>query len=118
MRQFELRRTYRGKYITALALQLEDGLHVSLFGGDRAHIGAVGIVEPDGACSLKEFPGHREGILCRAWTEALSAGGFRPAVVEAGIHYDNLGKDGIREVVSLTEDMLRELLTTLSARPG
>lgn len=111
MKTLELRRSYRGKDITMTALLLPQGLHVSLYGGDLAHIGAVGIVAPDGTCSVTEFPHHREGILCEKWTAALASEGFCPAVVEAGIHYDGLDRPGIQTVLELTDSLLAELMT-------
>lgn len=113
MRQFELHRTYRGKQITAFVLQMQEHIHVSLCGGDRPHIGAVGIVAPDGTCSVTEFPTHREGVVCERWACALSGSGFRPAVVEAGIHYDSLDRNGIHDVLALTDDLLKAVLDRL-----
>ena len=113
MRQYKLRRSYRGRDITALVLQMSGGVHVSLYGGDLPHIGAVGIVDTEGNCTVTEFPPHREGVVCQTWIDALSAVEIRPAVVEAGIHYDNLDNAGIRTVLSLTGELLGEALQHL-----
>lgn len=113
MRQFELHRTYRRKDIAAFVLQLDSGIHISLYGGDQAHIGAVGVVDPSGACTVTEFPCHREGSICKKWAESLSAEGFRPAVMEAGIHYDSLDRAGINAVLALADELLEEMLRKL-----
>ncbi len=113
MKQFELHRHYRQRDIAAFVLQTDAGVHISLFGGDRPHIGAVGVIDPEGGCAVTEFPTHREGVVCERWTAALAAAGHRPAVVEAGIHYDDLGKAGIQDVLALTDDLLAELLQAL-----
>lgn len=113
MKCFELRRTFREKEIVARILLPDQGIHVSLYGGDLSHIGAVGIVDPSGNCSVTQFPGHKEGAICRRWAESLSDAGFCPSVVEAGIHYDNLDQVGIEAVVAITENLLRESLTRL-----
>lgn len=117
MKQFELHRTYRKKDLCALVLCLPAGIHVSLYGGDLPHIGAVGIVDVDGSCSVVEFPCHREGVLCERWIAALANAGFCPAVVEAGIHYDNLDKYGIRTVMELMDEMLCDVLSALAIHP-
>ena len=36
-------------------------------------------------------------------------------MVEAGIHYDNLSREGIQAVLDLSEDMLAEALTHLQS---
>ncbi len=115
MRQFELRRAWRGKDIIAQVLALDEGVHVSLYGGDRAHIGAVGIIDPDGNRTVTQFPGHREGVVCERWLDALAAANAKSAVVEAGIHYDGLDREGINEVLGVLEELLRELMRTLPA---
>lgn len=114
MNRFELRRMLYGEPITAQVLQLDEGVHVSLFGGRKPHIGAVSIADPLGACSTVRFPGHRDDAVSARWAAALSDAGYRPAVVEAGIHYDNLSRDGIAGVLAVTEEMLTEVLSRLS----
>lgn len=37
----------------------------------KSHIGAVGIVDPAGNITVKQFEGHKEGILCQQWCETL-----------------------------------------------
>lgn len=114
MKQFKLLREFCGKEIAALVIQVPGGIHISLYGGDLPHIGAVGIVDPTGGFSITQFPDHREGILCKQYCAALSKAGFCPAVVEAGIHYDKLDRDGISCVLSLTDEILNEILRNLS----
>ena len=114
MRRFELHRGYRGRDITALVLQTEEGVSVTLWGGDRPHIGAVGVADPDGKVTVTEFPGHKEGVVCEKWTAALAAAGYTPAVVTAGIHYDGLDKAGIEAVLILTDELLAETLRLIA----
>ena len=114
MRQFELRRSWRGRDITAHVLVLDEGVHVSLYGGDRAHIGAVGIIDPDGNRTVTQFPGHKEGVVCERWLDALAAADVKPAVVEAGVHYDGLDRAGIGEVLGVLEELLQRCLERLN----
>ena len=115
MKQFELRGSYRGRDIVAQVLQLPQGVHVSLYGGDLPHIGAVGLASPEGDCTITQFPDHKEGLVCEKWIAALSAAGYCPAVVEAGIHYDKLDRKGIAAVLAVTDDLLNRTLAILSA---
>ena len=114
MKQFELHRSYRDRNVTALVLRYPEGVHISLYGGDLPHIGAIGIVDPEGKRTVTRFPGHKEGVICEKWTAALSSAGYQSAVVEAGIHYDGLDKDGIDTVVAITDRLLDETLTLLT----
>ena len=114
MKQFELRGSYRGRDIVAQVLQLPQGVHVSLYGGDLPHIGAVGLVTPEGDCTITQFPDHKEGVVCEKWITALSAIGYCPAVVVAGIHYDELDRKGIAAVLAVTDDLLNRTLAILS----
>ncbi len=114
MRQLKLRHSYRDRDIVAQALVLDEGVHISLYGGDLTHIGAVGVVDPEGNRSVTQFPGHREGVICERWCAALSAANIRPAVMEAGIHYDDLDRSGIQTVLALTDGLLDEMAVLLS----
>lgn len=115
MKQFELCGSYRGRDIVAQVLQLPQGVHVSLYGGDLPHIGAVGLASPEGDCTITQFHGHKESLVCEKWIAALSAAGYCPAVVEAGIHYDKLDRKGIAAVLAVTDDLLNRTLAILSA---
>lgn len=115
MIQFELHRSLYGERITAQVLQLAEGIHISVFGGQCPHIGAVSISDPQGACSTVQFPGHKDSAVSERWLAALTGAGYRPAVVEAGIHYDNLNKQGIAAVLALTNEMLTEVLERLAS---
>lgn len=114
MRRFDLTRRLFDAEITAQVLQLDQGLHVSVFGGTRPHIGAVSTAPPAGSVETLQFPGHKDGVISGRWARALSEAGHCPCVVEAGIHYDNLSGGEIDMVVALTEEMLGTILETLS----
>ena len=113
MKTFHAARTFRGKIITADATVTDDGVQIGLFGGDRPHIGAVGILAPDGNISVTEFEGHKEGILCQNWCETLAKAGRTPAVVSAGVHYDKAGKEEIVQIVQLCRELLKDMLNAL-----
>ena len=113
MKTFHAERTFRGKIITADAIVTDSGVQVGLFGGDKSHIGAVGILELDGKTTVTEFEWHKESILCWQWCEALAKVGYTPAVVSAGVHYDNAGKEEIVQIVNLCRELLEEVLNQL-----
>ena len=106
MKHFTNEQMFRGKPITAEFTVTERGVQVSLYGGDKPHIGAVGIAAPDGKITVTQFEGHKEGILCQQWCEELFKAASRPVVVSAGIHYDNASKEEILQVVEISNVLL------------
>lgn len=113
MKTFHAERTFRGKNIMVDATVTDGGVQIGLFGGDKTHIGAVGIVNPAGKTTVTQFEEHREGILCQQWCEALAKAGCTPAVVSAGVHYDNASKEEIVQIVRLCNELLKEMLDNL-----
>ena len=65
MKTFHAERTFRGKIIAADATITDSGVQIGLFGGDKPHIGAVGVLAPDGNITVTQFERHKEGILCQ-----------------------------------------------------
>lgn len=115
MTQFTLTRELMGAPITAHAICLPNGLQVMVYGGTLPHIGAVSVADPQGNVTTQQFPTHKDGVVSERWARVLSTTGYCPAVVTAGIHYDDLSQEQIDQVVVLTGDMLGELLHTLRA---
>ena len=83
-------------------------LLVTLWGG-AAHIGALGMAVPraslrdpaerSATSSVFTFPGHKEDVTVKLVSEALSGRLNRNVVVVAGIHWDGLQPDDIRQLM-------------------
>lgn len=102
--------------LTARLQPVDGGMRVEIYGGTRPHIGAVSIAGPDGKVSTTQFPTHRDGVVSARWAGALAEAGYRPAVVLAGIHYDNLDRAGINQVTEAAERLLEQALEALAAK--
>ena len=113
MTQFTLTRELMGAPVMAHAICLPNGLQVTVYGGTLPHIGAVSAVDPQGSITTQQFPTHKDDVVSERWARALLEAGFCPTVVTAGIHYDDLSRDQIDQVVALTNEMLAKLLDTL-----
>ena len=113
VKAFGISRTLMGETLTARVLILDEGLHVSVYGGSRTHIGAVSIVDPEGRQTDVEFPGHKDGVIAGRWASAFGRI-LCPVVVEAGIHYDALDRKGIQEVLQVTDEMLDEAVREMT----
>lgn len=106
-------RIVRGKTVEAEVTRLSDSFSVSVRGGDKPHIGAVAVIDPEGQFTSTEFTGHREGIVCHQWAQAFQENGLKPAVICAGIHYDGLDQAGISAVLTASGEILNEILAQL-----
>ena len=118
MTQFTLTRELMGASITTHVVCLPNGLQVMVYGGTLPHIGAVSVVDSQGNITTQQFPTHKDGVVSERWARILSKTGYCPAVVTAGIHYDDLSREQIDQVVALTDDMLGESLHTLRVADG
>ena len=72
-----------------------DGLAVLLTGGCKPHIGAVSAAEPGRATQTTQFAGHRDGA------------------VSGGIHYDDLSREGLEEVLNCCNLLLQDVFTSI-----
>ena len=102
-----------GREITAYVILPDEGIHVTVCGGEKSHIGAVSVVDPDGARHDMQFPTHKDGVIASEWADALHQAGYCPVVAEAGIHYDDLSKEGIAAVVDAADQLLAQVLRKL-----
>lgn len=79
--------------------------------GGREHIGAIGIGQPrpsiqdpdkiSSTSSVYTFIGHKEDVVVKELSENLSKRLNKKVVVIAGIHWDNLKKEEIEEILNL-----------------
>lgn len=115
MRRFWLRRNLFGAEITAEFSLLDEGLQVMLFGGERAHVGAVALAQNGKLTMSGTFPGHKEQALCEQWALALSRQTGGCVAVCGGIHYDNATSEQILEILDTCDGILQQAIETLQA---
>jgi len=124
MRRFKVESS-KGRFrIHGYVQEIGKDLLVSIWGGSRPHIGAVGIALP--RPSLKDprkrsatssnftFLGHKEDTLVKEISEALASRLERNVVVTAGIHWDGISSKEIRIVEGLTRKILGQVLKRFS----
>jgi hypothetical protein len=94
-----------------LQLQMtEEGIQGLLAGGEHSHIGAVTLVSPEGSVETKAFPGHKEAELAENFARSLYHAYHVPVVMSCGIHYDNITRDEISQVLAACNQMLQRFL--------
>lgn len=112
-----------GIYLRLEAHPMGEDWNVSIYGGDRPHIGAAALgtpyPKPDGswsACaSVLALPTHKEDVLARQAALLLAKRTRRTVLVACGIHVDGLSPQGIAAVVTLAEEAVETLADRLAA---
>lgn len=99
--------------IEARIHRLDDGLHVLVTGGCKTHVGAVSYAFPGEEVQTVQFPTHRDGTVSRQWAETLCRRLRCPVVVNCGIHYDDVSRTEICEIVSAAEELLRKVCSEI-----
>jgi len=124
-REFKIK-TNEGAYDLEAGVRLiGQDLLVAIWGGEKPHIGAVSVAQP--RPSLKDpeitsttasvicLPGHKEDELAKAVSEILAAALNTPVVVTAGIHWDNISKDGIQKVIENSKILVDLILERIAS---
>lgn len=106
--------------IEARAVRVGQDILVWVWGGDRAHIGAVAAAQPrpsllDPTCtsataSILCYPGHKEGNVAKDVAETLASRFNINVVATVGIHWDALSPEGIAVII----DRCHEITALLS----
>lgn len=96
-----------GFLIEALWQQLGNDYLLSIWGGE-AHIGAVAMAQPrpsladpdrlSATASVFCYVGHKEDDVVKEISERLACALGTKVVVVAGLHWDDLKQEGIRQV--------------------
>jgi len=109
----------RSSFNASLSLQpLGDDLQVVIWGGERPHVGAVAVAEPrvsrtdpsrtTASSSVICLSGHKEDELARDAALRLAIVSRGAVAVTAGLHWDQLDADDIKEVLLLCDELIRD----------
>jgi len=114
----------KGKFtIEGQVQEIGPDLLVSIWGGTRPHIGAVGMALPrhslkdprkwSATSSTYTFIGHKEDTLVKKISERLATQLRKNVVVTAGIHWDSITLKEIKIIETLTEKLSDRILEKL-----
>ena len=113
--------TNQGRYDLSASIQIiGSDILISIWGGEKPHIGAVAISEPrpslrdaseiSASTSVFCFLGHKEDELAKWLANNLASALNKKVVVTAGIHWDNIREEGIKQVVKNNKILLEMML--------
>ncbi|MGM9593048.1 MAG: hypothetical protein ACI3U8_01705 [Candidatus Onthomonas sp.] len=113
MKAFLFQTRCLGWPIEARVCLLDEGIHVLVTGGCRTHVGAVSYAFPGEAVQTIQFPTHRDGTVSEQWAKALCEARQCPVVVSCGIHYDQVSRAEISQIVSAAGELLEQAVAVL-----
>lgn len=94
------------------------GISILIAGGDKGHIGAIAVAESGKIIESITLPGHKESVICETWGRKVSETYCGPVIVEAGVHYDHITGEQIREVLGVLEKELEAFVEEYIERKG
>ena len=126
--EFEIN-TDEGAYELSAGVRLIGGdILVAIWGGEKPHIGAVAAAEPrpslndhdvmSATASVICYLGHKDDDLAKTAAETLAAAFNTKVVVTAGIHWDGLSQEGIRQINKNGELLLNSVLKRIRSEFG
>ncbi len=113
IRKLNLTKIVRNHPIHMKVAVLDEGVNVLIAGGEHTHIGAVTMISPEGEPQSIQYPGHKDSVLADEAAKKLYEKFHCPVTVSAGVHYDDITKEEITEVVQCVRKMLEQVISQL-----
>jgi len=120
MRKFSIRISKGHLRINGFVQRIGQDILVSIWGGTKPHIGAIGMAIPrpslknskrwSATSSIFTFVGHKEDMIVKRMSEKLAAQLGRNVVVAAGLHWDETTSREIRTIQTLTQRLSDQIL--------
>lgn len=104
------KKTVLGYPICAELTMLDDGAQLLLTGGCKSHIGSVTVADCDGAEQTIALPGHKEAAVSASWAKELAKRLNCRVAVTCGIHYDQLSKEELGQVLQGIHALQQQIL--------
>ena len=105
----ELHKKFLDCDIAVYCQQLDYGYEIRILGGQRSHVGSVTVADKQGNLQTIVLPGHKEDVITRQWAGQIWKLVKQPVSVLAGVHYDNLEKEQLMEVIRILDQLLENL---------
>jgi hypothetical protein len=117
----------KGRFkIHGLVQEIGEDLLISIWGGTRFHIGAVGMAIPrpslknpkkwSATSSVFTFIGHKEDSWVKKISESLAGRLRRNVVVTAGLHWEKITSQEIKSVENILQKIPDQILRRMEGR--
>lgn len=97
--------------------QIGENWLAEISGGCRPHIGSVSVgTFANGQVTLEKIllPGHRDDVIGDLFAAELAKRLQTTVTAVCGIHYEEPGSEGIRQIVACAEELLQEIIVEIS----
>jgi hypothetical protein len=119
----------RGDYrVYAQGRLVGDDLVISIWGGNKPHVGTVAVALPrqslrepekvSSTSSVFTLLGHKEDVIAKEFSEKLSSALNRVVVVTVGIHQDRIDEKGIQKFIDNCDKAFGQVLRMLKKNLG
>jgi hypothetical protein len=115
----------QGITLSAVVVEMGSDLLVAVTGGERPHIGSASVSVPrpsladpakiSSTTSTINLTGHKDNFAGDRVSSRLSAALNTNVVAVSGIHVDNIGPEGIEQILTLTDRLAAQIIEALSA---
>ncbi|GEA52277.1 hypothetical protein VIN01S_30810 [Vibrio inusitatus NBRC 102082] len=105
----------RNTQITLSVCQAGDDLSITLYGGEKGHIGAVTLgfaYQEKIQFQTLVVPEHKEAFLTEQLIQYIVPKYAKTCVISCGIHWDNISNEEITQAVNDSIQLLEEYLTS------
>ena len=115
--EYKVRCKLFNRNITATAQKVGVDWRLSITGGDAPHVGAVSFAWTDGKRVLVKSivrTSHKDQIVGERMAAVFAEEYGNAASVESGIHFDDISKEEIAQVIDYSESLILELLDIIN----
>lgn len=112
--------------VTAIGIPTEDGIIVAVLGGEKSHVGAIGLGIPrqsltnpssiSSTSSILTLTGHKDDQIARPVAEELAREFKQAVVVVAGIHVEEATRKDIKILLANSKKAVTELEMEMKKR--
>ncbi|MEG0297472.1 MAG: hypothetical protein RR620_12205 [Clostridium sp.] len=118
---FSLSKKFNNYTINCVSIEMGNDLNISIYGGNKPHIGAVALAIPrpslsddsiiSSSASLLTVVGHKEDDIVYKTSKRLSSLLNKTIVLSCGIHFDNLSQDDIVNISNIINEFIDKIST-------
>ena len=118
-----LNKKFKTYTIICSAIQMGNDWNISIYGGDKPHIGAIalGIPRPSlqdenkisSSVSILTITGHKEDVIVQKAAKILASTLNSTVVVSCGIHIDDISFNDIQDLDLFISNLIDELISKI-----
>jgi len=126
--EFTIRTDTEAYNLETFVKQIGQDLLVTIWGGEKPHIGAVAVAQPrpslkdesvvSATASVFCYPGHKDDIVAKEAAEKISSALNTNVTVTAGIHWDDIDEEGIKTIMANSQRLVSMIIEKIAASEG